>query len=89
MPVFGTCPSNGNFVLSLTFPRRMCQAPVVTPYGYSTHAAGNITDLNSGGDIATATLGAVPKGVAAAGAAATTTKGDPIACFVIADARLT
>jgi hypothetical protein len=89
MPVLGTSQTNGNFLLSLTFPRRMALVPTVTPYGYTSHAAGNITDINSATDIAMATLGAVQKGVAAAGAAAGTTKGDSIGCFVIADARLT
>jgi hypothetical protein len=89
MPVYGTCQTAGNFVLSIEFPRRMALVPTVTPYGWTSHAAGNITDINSGADIATATLGAVQKGVAAAGAAAGTTKGDVIACFIVADARLT
>jgi hypothetical protein len=88
MPVLGTSQTNGNFLLSLTFPRRMCRVPTVTPYGYSSHNPGNITDISTASDIAMASLGAVQKGIAAAGAAAGTTKGDAIGCFVIADARL-
>jgi hypothetical protein len=88
MPVLGTSQTNGNFLLSLTFPKRMCRVPTVTPYGYSSHNPGNITDISTASDIAMASLGAVQKGIAAAGAAAGTTKGDAIGCFVIADARL-
>jgi len=88
VPVYGAGQSAGNFVLSVPFPRRMCKVPTVVPYGWSSKAAGNITDISSATDIATATLGAVAKGVSASGAAAGVAKGDPVGCFVIADARL-
>jgi hypothetical protein len=89
MPLVGTSPTAGNFLLTFGFPRRMCKVPTVTPYGYTSHTAGNITDINSATDIATPTLPAVIKGISATGAAAGTKAYDPVGCFVIADARLT
>jgi hypothetical protein len=72
---------------ALTFPRKMCKAPNVVPYGWTSHAAGNVTDMNTGTDVAQATLPAFPKGVGGSITAAST-KGDVMAALIIADARL-
>lgn len=69
------------------FPRRMCKTPVVTPYGWSSHTAGNITNISTSTDVATASLTAAQKGVIAS-TTATSTKGDVFACLYVADARL-
>jgi hypothetical protein len=46
-----------------SFPRRMCKVPSVTPYGYTSKTAGNITNVYLGIDIAVASVGAVQKGL--------------------------
>jgi hypothetical protein len=69
------------------FPRRMCKIPTVIPYGTTSHAAGNVTNLSTNTDVAIASLPAVQKGTGGT-ITATGAKGDVFAAFVIADARL-
>jgi hypothetical protein len=77
-------------LFSSLFPKRMCKTPNVVPYGWNTHAAGNITNLSVSinTDVATATLGATPKGISHSGNP-TATKADVFGAFITADARLT
>lgn len=56
-------PAIGQYFVQGLFPRRMCKTPVVTPYSYNTHAAGNLADLSLNIDIPDATIAAVPKGL--------------------------
>lgn len=72
---------------TLIFPRRMCKVPAVVPYGTTSHAAGNVTNLSTGTDVALATLTATPKGTGSQ-ITATGTKGDVFGAYLIADARL-
>ena len=88
IPLLLQSHSANNAVGSMLFGRRMCKVPNVVPYGWSSHAAGNVTNMSTGTDVVTATLPATPKGT---GGAITTTssKGDTFACLFTADARLT
>jgi hypothetical protein len=79
--------SNNNAVGSLLFNRRMCKVPTTVPYGWNSHNAGNVTNLSTGADVATATLPSTQKG-AGGSIATTSTKGDTFACLIVADARL-
>ena len=88
LPFIMQSQSNNNAIGSMLFGRRMCKAPSVVPYGWTSHAAGNVTDMSNGTDVATASLPAVNKGCG--GSIVTTgTKGDTFACLIVADARLT
>ena len=74
-------------LLSHVFPRRMCKTPNVVPYGWASHTAGNITNLNGNADFAIATLAANQKGISQ-GAAPTAAAGAVFATVIRADARL-
>jgi len=79
--------SNNNAFGSMLFERRMAKVPTVVPYGWVSHAAGNVTNISTNADVATATLPSTQKGCG--GSIATTgTKGDTFACLFTADARL-
>jgi hypothetical protein len=69
------------------FPRRMCKQPTVVPYGFYSYAQGNVTNISVNSDIATATLAAFQKGVAAS-VPVTSAKADVCGTYIIADARL-
>jgi hypothetical protein len=63
VPILGQASLNGKYIFSGPFPRRMCKVPVVTPYGFSSFAAANVTDISLGNDIAASSLAANPKGL--------------------------
>src|SRR5215469_678873 len=65
VPIQLRAPSAGTWQASLLFPRRMCKAPTVTPYGSTSFAKGYITNVSKGGavDIAVATILAKQKGI--------------------------
>lgn len=63
VPLRMNADANGHIASSLVFPVRMASAPTVTPYGFTSHAAGNITDLTLGSDIPLSTLSATQVGV--------------------------
>jgi hypothetical protein len=69
------------------FPRRMAKTPTVVPYGWTSHTAGNVTNVSTGVDYANATLGATQKGVVGA-ATVTAAKADVFFAYFTADARL-
>jgi hypothetical protein len=79
--------STNNAMGSMLFERRMCRAPTVVPYGWTSHTAGNVTNMSTGSDVATATLPSTPKGVGGS-ITSTSNKGDTFACLITADARL-
>jgi hypothetical protein len=88
IPVQASAQTTNAVLWSFAFPRRMCKAPTVVPYGFNSHASGNVTDLTSGVDIATATLAATQKGVVQ-NTTPTVAKTDELATIIRADARLT
>jgi hypothetical protein len=90
MPIVGTAYITNGYGFSYSYPRRMCKTPSVVPYGYTSHAAGNISNIASGAavDSAIATLSSTQKGVSVFLAGGTSTKGDTLAAFITADARL-
>jgi hypothetical protein len=87
MPMTFVASGTNNAYGTLIFPRRMSKIPTVVPYGTSSHAAGNVTNLSTSTDIAVATLSAVQKGTGGSVTAAGT-KGDVYGAYVTADARL-
>ena len=83
-----TAASAVNTVLfTQQFFRRMCQIPTVTPYGWVSNAAGQVTNISTSTDAAQATLGATRKGIAAT-ITPTAAKGDAFAAKFRADARI-
>jgi hypothetical protein len=86
VPLVAPAATNSVLISGL-FPRRMCKVPTVVPYGYTSHAAGKITNLISGLESAVATLAATQKGVVA-NPTPTATAGDIFATIIRADARL-
>ena len=73
---------------SYTFPRRMAKIPTVVPYGWTSHAAGNITNISTGTDFAIAALASGQKGFSVGASPTTTAKGDVFLTYITADARL-
>jgi hypothetical protein len=69
------------------FPRRMAKAPTVVPYGWTSHTAGNVTNVSTGADYPNATLGATQKGIVGS-ATVTAAKADVFFTYFTADARL-
>ena len=63
VPIFGRTPNAGQWLFGELFPRRMAKAPVVTPFGYTSHASGNITNVSLAKDIAVTAIAAAPKGL--------------------------
>jgi hypothetical protein len=88
VPIQATAYAAAAVILSHMFPRRMAKVPNVVPYGFNSHAAGNITNISTGTDIANATVGATQKGVLAYPTATGATAGQVFATIIIADARL-
>jgi hypothetical protein len=86
-PFTGTAYAANSVSICAGFPRRMCKVPNVVPYGWASHAAGNVTNISTNVDYANATLGATQKGVVG-GPAITATAGQVFATFIQADARL-
>ena len=87
-PISGNAFVANSAAFAYTFPRRMCKTPTVVPYGWTSHTAGNITNISTGVDAATATLSASVKGIVALPGPASTAKGDVFFALIIADARL-
>jgi hypothetical protein len=76
-------------LFSFLFPRRMCRNATVTPYGWTSKASGDVTNISTGADYPQApTSSGSQKGFNLAVSGVTATKGDVFACFVTADARL-
>jgi hypothetical protein len=75
-------------LFAFTFPRRMCKAPTVVPYGWTSHTAGNVTNVSIGTDFAVANLGSYQKGIMSSVLPTGTAKGDVILTIITADARL-
>jgi hypothetical protein len=88
VPIQATAYITNAVQFNQLFPRRMAKAPSVVPYGWTSHAAGNVTNVSTGVDYVNATLGATPKGIAAS-ITATATKADVFFALFTADARLT
>jgi hypothetical protein len=88
VPIQATAYLAASTLFNHMFPRRMAKAPTVVPYGWTSHAAGNVTNISTNTDIATATLTAYQKGIAAVVTATGATAGHAIAAVIIADARL-
>jgi hypothetical protein len=86
--VFGVSHVAGNACLSAVFPRRMAKVPTVVPYSAGTFASGNIRNMSTGADVATATLSATPKGFGSSLVVAGAAAGNVVAAFVTADARI-
>lgn len=59
----GSAAFAGQAGFSEVFPRRMCAAPTVVPYGTLAHAAGTITDFTLNADVPLVNLNAVAKGI--------------------------
>jgi hypothetical protein len=75
-------------IFTTVFPRRMCKAPTVVPYGWTSHAAGNITNVSTGADFALANWSAHQKGLTGTASPTATAKGDVFLTYITADARL-
>jgi hypothetical protein len=88
VPIQATASAAAAVIISHIFPRRMAKVPTVVPYGWLSHAAGNITNISAGTDIANATLGATLKGVVVQPTATGATAGQVFATLITADARL-
>jgi hypothetical protein len=89
MAIMGVAYIASAAVFSTVFPRRMCKTPNVVPYGWTSHAAGNVTNISAPADSAVAALvGASPKGVSGGVTVTAATKGDSFLTFITADARL-
>jgi hypothetical protein len=86
--VFGVAYTAGTFGYGGIFPRRMCKVPSVVPYSASTFSAGNVRNVSANADVALATLGSNPKGYSGFPTLAGAAKGDVIAFYFVADARL-
>jgi hypothetical protein len=65
IPLVLQAPAQGTWLASLLYPRRMCRAPTVTPFGYQSFASGNITNMKTGAgvDIPVATMQSFMKGL--------------------------
>lgn len=87
-PIISTASASNTVLFSEGFPRRMCKAPTVVPYGWVSHSAGVITNTSSGSDVTCATLPSTRKGTAGQ-VSATSAKGDTFGALIVADARLT
>jgi hypothetical protein len=75
---------------SWAFPRRMAKVPTVVPYSTtSPFAAGNLRNLTTSADVAMANLTATRKGTYILATTGGGAKGDVLAAYIRADARLT
>lgn len=87
-PITGIAHVANGCYMNCLFPRRMAKTPTVVPYGWTSHAAGNVTNQSSVIDFAIATLGSTLKGVVVAFVPTGTAKGDLFWAYITADARL-
>jgi len=78
-----------NVLFTQLFPRRMCKVPTVVPYGFTSYAAGKVTNFSTATDYTVATIGATQKGVTGQPTGLTAAKGDVFAAYLKADATLT
>jgi hypothetical protein len=51
IPMAIRAPAAGTWQASLLFPKRMCKIPTVTPYGFTSFAKGQITNIAKGGAV--------------------------------------
>jgi hypothetical protein len=65
VPLALEAPAPGTWFASLIYPRRMCRAPTVKPFGYQSFTIGNITNMRGGTatDIPVATINSFMKGI--------------------------
>jgi hypothetical protein len=76
-------------ISSFIFPRRMCKAATVTPYGWNSHTANRVTNISTAIDYNFGPFTATdPKGFVVSPTGATAAKGDIFLNYIIADARL-
>jgi hypothetical protein len=87
-PITATAHLANAVAFGFGFPRRMCKAPTVVPYGSSSFTAGKITNISTGVDYTAATLAAVAKGINSSGGTVTAVKGEVFFTYITADARL-
>jgi hypothetical protein len=73
---------------SWPFPRRMSKVPTVVPYSSATFTAGNLRNLTTNADLALANLTATRKGTYIITTTGGGAKGDVLACYFTADARI-
>lgn len=76
IPIFARIPLAAQWMMGELFPRRMCKTPVVTPFGYTSKASGNITNLTLNKDVALAAIAATPKGLSDSQTATLVTTGN-------------
>jgi hypothetical protein len=88
VPIEGVAYLANSVLFSYLFPRRMARVPTVVPYGWTSYAAGKVTNISTGIDYTCATFGATQKGVAASPSGLTAAKADVFAAYITADARL-
>lgn len=73
---------------TVVFPRRLCKPPTITFNAASSNTAGSLRNLSTAADVAVTAPPAVQKGFNFNGATTGSAKGDVLAAFVTADARL-